>query len=416
VAQQIFRNLHTIKGNATLLGLKSVAEITHEAESQATALLGDNADAVKAAAVAIRVELAKLHGELLSQLQKRSKAQSGLGDEVGRFFATSSHEIAEILLKVETIFSNASFSDNALRILHTMKSNASIHHQKDIEDKIHEIETAMVDILKSVNSGRKVEKEEVLSLHTRLKKLHDYLVTKLSGAKSKSEKSRDSNPAANVLESVRQTGGKIVSELGQIVSDADSAAMAFRDLHTLKRTASMNNLGKVVDALHRAESALDVICKRLADGRTGTSEEVSNFRAEMSAMCAVVERQLQGKVTSIGRKLKGDGSESELLMANLKEYLSQFAESGQTSFADADAITALFRELHTSKGNAERLGLHSLVKVIHAAEDLVTALGDKIRAGEDDAALVQKLQGALGEVSAACATGPSQKVRRAHAS
>jgi chemotaxis protein histidine kinase CheA len=416
VAQNIFRNLHTIKGNATLLGLKSVEEKTHEAESLAVILLSGDSAAEKTAAADILPKLSQLHKELLELLRKRSSGQSGARDEVSGFLAKSSADLSELLYGIDGIFSDAALSDEVLRVLHTIKSNAAIHNQSDLADKVHHIETVTIDVINAVNSGKKVKDEEMQSLHKKMRETHDFIVTMLSGANGKSRKSADLSPAARLIEDVRHVGSKILGELEKIVSQADKAADIFRELHTLKGTAAMHNNGQLVDALHRAEGALDAICKRLSEGRSVSAEQTASFRDEMVAVGAIADRQRQKTGASGGsNRSKQGGSESDMLMRNLDEYLKPFAAEGQLEFKKESQVDALMRELHTNKGNAEMLGLKSLVQVIHAAEDLTIALGAKVRAGHIDEIHNKKLQAAIREIRAACAAGGNQNGRRRRA-
>ncbi|TWW11758.1 hypothetical protein E3A20_04260 [Planctomyces bekefii] len=107
------------------------------------------------------------------------------------------------------------------------------------------------------------------------------------------------------LENTKAICGRILEGHEVICAKSEAAAAAFRDLHTLKGAASINNLGRLVNALHRSEGALDLICKQLLAGKVATQSHLEAFRLEITSVLAVADDVLKSKFSKAKTKTVG---------------------------------------------------------------------------------------------------------------
>jgi HPt (histidine-containing phosphotransfer) domain-containing protein len=165
-----------------------------------------------------------------------------------------------------------------------------------MSERIHEIETKSLALMQKLSSGSKVNKDSFNELHSLIKALHTSLIGSLSGANVKNNSSRKSeDPVVGLLEQALNAVDSVCKNLAEIVSNSEASSNAFRELHTMKGLASMNNLGALVDVIHKTEGTLDAICKSLSIAKAVGSEQRDLLLSELKSVRFIVEREIERK-------------------------------------------------------------------------------------------------------------------------
>ena len=295
-ARKMFRSLHTIKESATMHNLKGLADMVHFSENTVSAILQslDKKEPVEVAAVdKLRSSLKKILEAVEGQLKShRSEDSSKPKSEVELFIADAHSMMTEAAPFVSQIASDREAGKKLFRILHTLKSNAQMHHLNALADAIHTTEGTVTSINEKVVSGQAVDPTEVKTLEGGMGAVSQAL----AAAQKKFNKSPTKRGHSEV-ERFLESAGTEMAEASQCLSsverDPESGRKLFRILHTLKSNAQMHNLKALADAIHTTEATVTSINEKVAAGRPVDPSEVKTLEGGNAQIVTLISRQLK---------------------------------------------------------------------------------------------------------------------------
>jgi chemotaxis protein histidine kinase CheA len=283
---------------------------------------------------------------------------------------------------------------------------------KTIADLIHAAETTVSEVIQANEDGNPVGGDIVEQLEEKINNIRKILLAELKQREAKSGGKGQQDPKAVFLKECFHTVRDMMESLYKDAWDVEKGRAAFRDLHTMKGSASMNNLGKVVDSIHVCETALDKAMNEMEQGADTADASMSEFKTLLESVQETITADLKTRMQASKSRKKGGASESQMLAENLASWLEGITQCADEDFHKKSFVDDVFREMHTNKGNAELLSMKALVSQIHACEELVTQWGDCLNAeGQPDAQVLTNLRNSMGNLITACkaSSGPKKK-------
>lgn len=380
--------------------------------------------------------------------------------EVVDGFVVESEEMIEQLdqdlVELDSAPENMELVNSVFRALHTLKGNSlalgfekmntMVHRTEDVVRKVRDgemkVSPEMMDV---VLEGVDMVKALLEDIKERRKSTQDLepVIVKLRAVLEGSPPAAASQEKAGPLEiddeMVEVVDGFVVEceemlekldedlvELDKAPENMDLVNSIFRALHTMKGNSLALGFDKMNTMVHRTE---DVV-RKVRDGEMKVSPEMMDVVLEgvdvvktllgdvkerrkstqdLEPVIAKLMAVLEGKLGGGEQKLQIDEDmqeivdgfvvESEELLQKLDEELVALEEVPE----DAERIGAVFRGLHTLKGNSRALGFDTLEKLVHRTEDIVRKVRDgkaRIRPEMMDVILraVDQIKGLLADI------------------
>ena len=119
------------------------------------------------------------------------------------------------------------------------------------------------------------------------------------------------SPQIIFLQDVDKNIKKIGKSLENSITDLEIARSAFRDLHTFKGSASMNNLGQVVDVIHKCENNIEKVCTELENKSEVADDLVKEIQSNIISITEVINsemRKREKKAKRGSRKRRSEAS------------------------------------------------------------------------------------------------------------
>ena len=293
-ARKIFRNLHTIKGSATMHNLKGIADMVHFSESivSAVSVATDNKQPVDDATLdKLRTSLKKILEVVDGQLKfHRQDGGSGERSERDMFIDDAGREMGEAAALLTNIGSDPEAGRKLFQILHTMKSNAQMHKINSLAEAIHSTENIVSAISEKVAAKTPVDAAELKAIEQAV----NGVVQELVACQKKSSKSSNRQGGGSGARSERdmfiddaaREMGEAAALLTNIGSDPEAGRKLFQILHTMKSNAQMHKINSLAEAIHSTENIVSAISEKVA---AKTPVDAAELKAIEQAVNGVVQ-------------------------------------------------------------------------------------------------------------------------------
>ena len=181
-----------------------------------------------------------------------------------------------------------------------------------------------------------------------------------------------------------------------MLTNAESARKIFRNLHTIKGSATMHNLKGIADMVHFSESIVSAVSVATDNKQPVDDATLDKLRTSLKKILEVVDGQLKFHRQDGG---SGERSERDMFIDDAGREMGEAAALLTNIGSDPEAGRKLFQILHTMKSNAQMHKINSLAEAIHSTENIVSAISEKVAAKTPvDAAELKAIEQAVNGV------------------